>query len=137
MTRSSVVGRKSIQPTVAAVFDNSRKCDSKSKEACDLNEAVARFICADQVPIYTVEKNGFRSLVGKLNSRYNLPSRKHFMEVEIPKIYESTKSTMKQNLACMAYFASTTDIWTSRTMMSYMSMTVQVSYNFFKFFNYC
>ena len=42
--------RLSTQP------ENARKYDSKSKEAANLNEAVAQFICKDQVPIYTVEK---------------------------------------------------------------------------------
>jgi len=69
----------------------------------------------------------FRTLIKKLNSRYELPSRKYFMDVEIPKLYQSTRANMQQDLASFEYYSATTDIWTSRNMMSYMSVTVQVS----------
>ena len=115
------------QPTVTASFDNARMYDSKSKDATELNDAVARFICKDQVPIFTVEKDGFKSLVSKLNSKYKLPSRKYFMHTEIPRLYEITKAKVRQSLSSFEYFSTTTDIWTSRTMMSYMSVTAQVS----------
>jgi len=51
------------QPTVHDLFNSAKKYDTKSKEAVDLNDAVARFICKDQLPIYTVEKEGFRYLL--------------------------------------------------------------------------
>jgi hypothetical protein len=69
----------------------------------------------------------FRALLHKLNPRYELPSRKHFMDVVIPKLYQATRDSVQQVLTSMEYYSTTTDIWTSRNMMSYMSVTVHVS----------
>jgi len=94
---SSSKCQPSTQPTVNAVFDKAKKYDPTSKEAVELNEAVAYFICKDQVSIYTVEKDGFKSLIRKLNARYQLPSRKYFMDIEIPKLYESVKAKVQES----------------------------------------
>ncbi len=51
------------QPTLKAVFEQHAKYAKDSKDAKRLNRAVAEFICMDQVPVYTVEKAGFRNLV--------------------------------------------------------------------------
>jgi len=49
-SQSSRTSRGTIsQRTITAVFDSHRKNDSKSREAKELNEAVTRFICSDQV----------------------------------------------------------------------------------------
>jgi len=50
-----------MQPTLHDVIDKKRKYASNSTEAIDLNDAVAKFICKDQVPVYTVEKSGFKN----------------------------------------------------------------------------
>ena len=56
---------------------------SHSAEATTLNRAVAYLLTKDMQPVYMVEKSGFKLLVSKLNPWSNLPSRKHFIEVEI------------------------------------------------------
>jgi hypothetical protein len=127
VTTSSSKTPRTLQPTLQAVVQSHKKYEPKSYEAQDLNEAVARFICRDQVPIFTVDKSGFRSLLSKLNPRYQLPGRKYFTDVEIPKLYQSTKDKVQHETETFTFFASTTDIWTSRTMMAYMSVTVQVN----------
>lgn len=104
---------KSVQPTLLSVFNNQRKYDPKSHEAQDLNEAVARLICKDQVSIYMAEKDGFRSLPAKMHPRYQLPGRICFTDVEIPKLYQSTKDKVLEDLRLVQFFSSTTDIWTS------------------------
>ncbi|KAJ8010882.1 hypothetical protein DPEC_G00079760 [Dallia pectoralis] len=51
------------QPTLQAMFEQQNKYPRESKEVKRLNRAVAEFICLDQVPVYIVEKAGFRNLV--------------------------------------------------------------------------
>ena len=68
-----------------------------------------------------------RMMLHKLNARYELPSRKHFMDVVIPKLYRSTRDNVHQKLSLFEYYSTTTDIWTSRNMSAYMSVTVHVS----------
>jgi len=54
------------------------------------------------------------SLPLKLNPWYNLPSRKHFTKVEIPKLYVEVRDTVvKPKLAEVEFFSATTDLWTS------------------------
>ena len=75
--------------------------------------------------MYTAENSGFNLLVCKLNPRYNLPSRKHFTEVEIPKLYVEVRETVvKPKLAEVEFFSGTTDMWTSRAKHPYLILTV-------------
>ena len=98
---------------------------SHSAEAITLNRAVAYFLTKDMQPVYTIEKSGFKLLVSKLNPRYNLPSRKHFTEVEIPKLYAEVRDTVvKPKLAEVEFFSATTDLRTSRAKHPYLSLTV-------------
>ena len=69
----------------------------RSKRYKELNEAVAYFICMDNLPIYTVEKPGFRLMVKKLDSRYEIPSRAHFSRSIIPDLYTSTKQKVTRD----------------------------------------
>ncbi len=105
--------KKPAQPTLPLLFEKQRKYDAKSPEAVRLNKAVAEFLCVDQIPIYTVEKPGFQQLLRQLNPRYDLPSRNHFMYSEIPKLYDTARQTLLQQLQGKPYFACTTDLWTS------------------------
>ncbi|XP_026111248.1 zinc finger BED domain-containing protein 1-like [Carassius auratus] len=113
------------QPTIDSLFEKSKKYEATSKEAAVLNRAVAEFICLDQIPIYTVDRFGFKQLVKKLNSKYELPSRNFFMNNEIPKLYTETRGTIKAELEGSGFYSCTTDLWTSRTMQSYMAVTAQ------------
>ena len=96
----------------------------QNKRYKELNEAVAYFICKDGLPIYTVEKPGFRSMVKKLDSRYEIPSRAHFSRSIIPDLYTSTKQKVTQEIAGLKFFAATTDMWSSIGMIPYMSFTL-------------
>ncbi|XP_015256757.1 PREDICTED: zinc finger BED domain-containing protein 1-like, partial [Cyprinodon variegatus] len=107
------------------MFDQQRQYDAKSPEAMKLNRAVAEYISMDQVPIYTVEKPGFKQLIKQLNPRYALPSRNHFMYSEIPELYNTTKQKVLQQLQGNPYFSCTTDLWTSRAASSFMAVTLQ------------
>ena len=76
------------------------------------------------LPIYTVEKVGFKKLVNKMEAQYELPSRKYFSQTAIPALYLATKERVFQELKCTQYFSSTTDLWSSSTSEPYMSYTV-------------
>lgn len=54
--------------TIPEMYEQQRKYQPTSKEATTLNRAVAEFICLDQIPIYKLQKSGFKELVKKLNS---------------------------------------------------------------------
>ncbi len=100
-----------------------RKYERSSKAAKRLNRAVAEFICMDQIPISVVDKTGFRNLVKQLYKRYEM-SRRKYKETEIPNLYNETRSVLESQLSSQPYFACTTDLWTSRTVDSYMAVTI-------------
>uniref|UniRef100_A0A8C2KQJ3 HAT C-terminal dimerisation domain-containing protein n=1 Tax=Cyprinus carpio TaxID=7962 RepID=A0A8C2KQJ3_CYPCA len=107
------------QPTLPAVFEQQRKYEANSNKAKKLNRAVAVYICMDQVPVYTVEKPGFKQLLEHLNNRYALPSRNFFMHTEIPALYNETKEIVMNHLGRKTFFSCTTDLWT------FMAVTLQ------------
>ena len=75
------------QPTLLQSIERSVKYGVHSSVALELNRTVTYFLAKDVQPMYTVERPGFKHLVAKLNPRYELPSRKHFSEYELPKLY--------------------------------------------------
>ncbi|KAK0155080.1 Zinc finger BED domain-containing protein 1 [Merluccius polli] len=78
------------------------------------------------VPIYTVEKPGFQHLLHTLDPRYKLPGRKHFGEVVLPRMYNTTRAKVTNKLGDVQFFSATTDLWSSRTMQPYLSLTVHL-----------
>lgn len=55
--------------------------DKQSRRHRKITEAISRFICVNMVSAYTVEKQGFRALDKTLDHRYNMPERKHLMQL--------------------------------------------------------
>ncbi|KAJ4944601.1 hypothetical protein JOQ06_013144 [Pogonophryne albipinna] len=82
------------------------------------------------VPIYTVEKPGFINMIKVLDPRYVLPSRKFFSEVTLPQLYNSTRQRVAKELEEVSFYSATTDLWSSRTMQLYMSLTVHFINNY-------
>ena len=112
------------QPTISESFTNSQPYSHQSKRWKDLNDAVAHHICKDGLPIYTVEKEGFRSMVKALDSRYELPSRVHFSQSVIPDLYASTRAKVAEQLAGVDFFAATADLWSSIGLKPYLGYTL-------------
>ncbi len=123
---TSVTGTTStkFQPSIASSFAQSQPYPRQSKWYQELNEAIAYFICKDGLPLYTVEKAGFLSLIKRFDKRYEPPSRAHFSRSIVPDLYASTKQKVAQKLTSIEFFASTTDMWSSIGLTPYMSFTV-------------
>ncbi len=71
-----------------------------------------------------MERDGFRKLVKVLDSRYELPGRKYFSKTALPQLYEECRRKLEINLRNVRYFATNTDLWSSRTSEPYMSLTI-------------
>ncbi|KAM4556285.1 zinc finger BED domain-containing protein 4-like isoform 1-T1 [Fundulus diaphanus] len=74
--------------------------------------------------MYEVEKESFRELVKVLDPRYVMPSRKHFSQVELPRLYDACRAKVEREVCSVGHFALTTDLWTSRVTQPYMSVTI-------------
>ena len=61
--------------------------DTGSKRATELTRAITIVIALEMQLFYTVEKEGFIQLLKAFDPRYNLPSKKHFVDIEFPRLY--------------------------------------------------
>lgn len=85
--------------------------------------AVAFHITKVMVPIYIIEKPGFIKMLHTADPRYKLPSNKYFKYVCIPWMYSETCDKVSEQLEKASSFSMTTDLWSSRTIQPYMSLT--------------
>lgn len=85
---------------------------------------MAIYIAKDMQPFYLVEREGFRQLLHILDSKYHLPSRRHFIDIEIPRLYTDVRSGVLTELKLVKHFAGTTDLWTSAANTPYLSFTI-------------
>lgn len=74
-------------------------------------------------PMTTVEKDGFKKLIRTLDKRYCVPSRNYFSHVGIPAPYKCHEN-VETELRSVLNIASTSDLWSSRAMEPYMSLTI-------------
>ncbi len=77
----------------------------------------------DMSPFAVVENEGFKHMISVLEPRYILPSRAHFSQNVLPKLFEEAKGNVVKELIAAEYNAITTDGWTSRATQSYMTVT--------------
>ena len=75
------------------------------------------------MPVYTVDKPGFRAMIQALNPRYQLLHKDYL--IAIPSMYENTREQISLKMKKEAhYFSATTNLWSSRTSDPYLSLTV-------------
>ncbi|XP_038155642.1 E3 SUMO-protein ligase ZBED1-like [Cyprinodon tularosa] len=123
-TKTSFKKPTSTQTKLADAFSHSTPYDSQSKRWKELTEAVAFCLAKDMLPLQSVEKEGFRRMVHKMDTRYKMPSRKYFSKTALPKMYDECRDGLQAKLSTVTFFASTTDMWSSRATEPYISLTV-------------
>ena len=112
------------QPTIAASFAQGQLYPRHGKKWKELTDSITRFIAKDSLPIHTVTKNGFKDMIKKFDSRYEIPSSTYFSRTAIPTLYSNTKEKVAIQLQAVDHFASTTDMWSSVGSKPYISYTV-------------
>ena len=102
---------ESWQSTLLQSIERSAKYGAHSNIAQELNHAVTYFLVKDMQPMYTVERPSFKHVEPELTPCYELPSRKHFLEDELPKLYNHVRdSIVKPKLMQAEHFSATTDL---------------------------
>ena len=113
------------QQTLEECIEKVEKFSTNSKEHRKLTEAVTTCIVRDVMPVYSVDKPGFRAMMQALNPRYQLPHKDYFSRVAIPSMYENTREQILLKIKKeVHYFSATTDLWSSCTSDPYLSLTV-------------
>ena len=72
---------------------------------------VTYYITKDSVPIYTVEKPGFKRLLNTMDSQYEVPSYSYFTKMALPALYIAIIDRMRHELSMVDYFSATTNLW--------------------------
>nr|XP_055027515.1 E3 SUMO-protein ligase ZBED1-like [Misgurnus anguillicaudatus] len=112
------------QTTLPESFTNCVPYDKNGARWKAITEAITFYIATDMLPIYSVEKRGFNHMLKVLDARYVVPSRKYFASVALPHLYNTTREKIRSELEEMQFYSATTDLWSSRTMQPYLSLTV-------------
>ena len=115
------------QAKLKVVDKSAAKYGRGSNKWQELTDSVSYCIAKDMMPIYTVEKEGFKTLLKSFDSKYEVPSRKYFSQTALPALYAKTQETVSNELEEVrggGYFAATTDLWSSTTSEPYISYTV-------------
>ena len=112
------------QVSIAQAFLKGTPYDKKSQRWIDITKSIAIHLCKDMVPFQTVERSGFVGMISTLDSRYVVPSRKYFSEVEIPKLHGEVRDKVETELREIKHYATTTDLWSSRNMDPYIGLTI-------------
>lgn len=89
-----------------------------------ITDSVAYYLAKDMRPTSIVDNPGFKKMVNPLDKRYALPSRHHFSRVAMPYLYNKCHAEVANEVTKAEYFAITTDLWSSRTMEPYISLTI-------------
>lgn len=72
-----------------------------------------------------------------MDPRFEIPKRKYFSTVEIPKLYEVTKSKALVWLKSAKHVSVTTDMWTSVANDDYMALTCRFMDEQFQWHHLC
>ena len=92
-----------------------------SKHAREITDKLVRFIVRDIRPLSVIEGKGFLEFFDVLNPQYQVPSRKTIMEC-LKDLYSEEKLQVKKKIDNA--FAVALDFWTSRSVDSYLGVTV-------------
>uniref|UniRef100_A0A803JGT7 BED-type domain-containing protein n=1 Tax=Xenopus tropicalis TaxID=8364 RepID=A0A803JGT7_XENTR len=122
--RVDTATQNATQTSLKDAFTKGTAYDKKSTWWNDITNAITFHLAKDMVSLNTVEKVGFKQMIKVLDPRYVLPSRNYFSRTAIPNLYQQHRAKVEADLATIRHFSATTDLWSSRSMEPYLSLTV-------------
>lgn len=126
MRQPSTATGSSVTQTLEQAFKRQSDYAPASKKAQELTTAISYCIAKDVMPFQMVERPGFLQLIKVAVPHYIVPSHTFFSKTAIPKMYNAVKADVRRSLAQGAFFAATTDLWTSDSWagQTYMGCTI-------------
>ena len=110
--------------SIESIFLKRQPFASSHPVAVGITKKIAEMIALDYLPFSIVENTGFKRLMEEVQPRYAIPSRKHFTTTVIPDMGIRVRTKIMHAIESAAGpIYATTDIWTSRQNVSYMSLT--------------
>ncbi|KAL2085940.1 hypothetical protein ACEWY4_019260 [Coilia grayii] len=125
------------QTSITATIHNATPYPPNSSRHKEITAGISYHLAKDMAPINTVQHDGFRKMINILDKRYSMPSRNYFSKVALPAMYNEQWAIVEAELREVRYFSATSDLWSSRTMEPYMSLTVHFIATDFTMKNRC
>ncbi|GFS04731.1 zinc finger BED domain-containing protein 1 [Elysia marginata] len=114
----------SQQPTIQSTIERTTKYKADSLRKRKLDACVRELVTVDMQPLSVAENSAFRRLVADLDPQYEIVSRKRLTSQMLPARYLEEKARLKSMLLELKDVSITTDCWTSRTVESFITVTV-------------
>ena len=96
----------------------------RSSPKCQkIDSTLVEMVALDMQPVSIVQDLGFLKFLRTLDPQYQPSSRKTLSHSIIPQKYEEIKQKLLAELEKLTYCSLTTDIWTSRQTMGYITIT--------------
>lgn len=115
------------RPRQLKLFAQNTTLSDLDKKSID--KALVKMIGVDLQPLSIVENKGFREYSFKLQPQYMLPSRKVLTNTLIPSVCNDISNEIRSKLENVEHVGVTTDIWSSDTNISFMTVTCHFIYN--------
>ena len=92
------------QVSIVTSLSQSQPYDRKSKKRNFLTTVVTYCIVKDGLPLYTVEKEGFKTMLYKFDPCYEFPTRNCIFRVAVPDLYAVIKEQVVKTLSSLFCF---------------------------------
>ena len=112
------------QPDINQAFEKQRPWGPENKMTKGGTKVIAEMIAIDMEPFSVVEHTEFRRVLQFFAPQFLVPSRKHFLETEIPNMYRRVKLALRSVVGSEPSLTFRVDNWTApQTTKSYMGLT--------------
>ncbi len=112
------------QPTLQEVLgQNKQKYERGSQRKQELDDSLVTLVAQDLQPLSMVSDSGFVNFCRVMDKRYQVPSRQHLSSVLLPGKFNQIQDQVKKKIGMSKSVAVTTDMWTSTTNSSFLTVT--------------
>ncbi|KAH7953990.1 hypothetical protein HPB49_014754 [Dermacentor silvarum] len=114
------------QPLIRSALKSGK--DLSQRERTAITTRISRMLALNLQPYICVENRGFKELMNHMEPLYKIPSRTTFSRTIIPALYRDTVTAVKERMHAdfqegIESISFTSDMWTSRSNQSYISLT--------------
>lgn len=111
------------------MFGSTKNNELTIAEKNDIDKSLIKMVTIDYQPLSIVDNLGFLEYTKKLQPLYTPPSRKLLSTKLLPDQYNIIVSKLKSMLNNVNDVSITTDMWTSDSTKSYITVTCHFIYN--------
>ena len=112
-TEISPPSSSSRQLTLQEAADRTRVWATSNARALRITRKIGEMIAVDCQPLSIVSDPGFVRLLGTVEPRYQIPSRKYITDKALPDIASDVKAKVEMTMNGVQWFSFTSDIWST------------------------